>query len=68
MSAIRIDGLDIKYKFKPAGSVNSTTGVPHYGVSATAEKRPFASIIIHHTAGGTLSSNLDWAFNGLRTE
>lgn len=68
MSAITIPGLDIKRKYKPAGSVNSRTGVPHYGVSATAEKRPFASIIIHHTAGGSLSSNLDWAFNGLRTD
>jgi|DEB0MinimDraft_4_1074332.scaffolds.fasta_scaffold00790_8 hypothetical protein len=68
MPNIRIDGLDIKYKFKPAGSVNSRTGVPHYGVSATAEKRPFASIIIHHTAGGDLSSNLKTAFNYLRTD
>lgn len=68
MSNIRIDGLDIKYKFLPAGSVNSSTGVPHYGVSATAEKRPFASIIIHHTAGGDLSSNLRTAFNYLRKD
>ena len=71
MSNIRIERpykLDIKYKFEPAGSVNSSTGVPHYGVSATAEKRPFRSIIIHHTAGGDLSSNLRTAFNYLRTD
>jgi hypothetical protein len=66
MSNIRIDGLDIKYKFLPAGSVNSSTGVPYYGVSATAEKRPFASIIIHHTAGDSISGAYNTAFNDLR--
>ena len=65
MSAIRIDGLDIKYKYKPAGSVGRT-GVPYYGVSATAEKRPFASIIIHHTAGNRITDAYDTAFGELR--
>jgi len=65
MSAIRIDGLDIKYKFYPAGRVGQD-GVPYYGVSATREKRPFASIIIHHTAGDSITGAYNTAFGELR--
>ena len=65
MSNIRIDGLDIKYKFKPAGSVGST-GVPYYGVTATREKRPFSSVIIHHTAGDSITGAQNTAFGELR--
>ena len=65
MPNIRIDGLDIKYKFKPAGQVGQD-GVPYYGVSATREKRPFASIIIHHTAGDSITGAYNTAFGELR--
>jgi len=65
MSNIRIDGLDIKYKFYPAGSVGQDD-VPYYGVSATREKRPFRSIIIHHTAGDSISGAYNTAFGELR--
>ena len=57
--------LDIKYKFYPAGSVGQD-GVPYYGVSATREKRPFRSIIIHHTAGDSITGAYNTAFGELR--
>lgn len=57
--------LDIKYKFYPAGSVGQD-GVPYYGVSATREKRPFRSIIIHHTAGHRITDAYNTAFGELR--
>lgn len=59
---INLQGIPIRGVFYPAGTMSSY-GIPYYGETATKEKQAFKSIVVHHTAGTTVSGAIDAAFN-----
>lgn len=47
---VRIPGVSITGMFFDAGTIDAATGQRFYGHTATDNKEPFKSIVVHHTA------------------